>query len=364
MSAERNAIARAIVDAFASDGARHFIANLDAHVTLHRWGEHDLPLTINDGTRSETFVCSPRVGYIDYPLEELARFPNKALVPLLRATIGGVAGLLSLAKVDRVVHVNNWMMSTNLPVALEPALVVAQTADLTARFPTHLVAMRSLTRRHSSALMTAMVDAGWVLLPSRQVFLIDDVARDSFPHRDTRRDERLWQSGALTYEEPAALTQADADRIVELYNRLYLDKYSRLNPHYTSAFVRLTRRVGSIRYLLLRDDHGVIQGFGGMHAIGEHGTMPLIGYDTAVPQAQGLYRLTFHAGSRYAAHRGLKFNMSSGASQFKLNRGATAEMEFNAYFVRHLPRARRIPFAALQTVATRIGMPILRKYAL
>jgi hypothetical protein len=285
-------------------------------------------------------------------------------VPLLRGTIGSVATLLKLAAVDRIVHINNWLMSTNLPVALDMSLTAAQTGYLAARYPTHILAMRSLTLRHSAPIIEALVTAGWVMLPSRQIFLVDDVAHDSFPRRDTRRDERLWQLGTLFYEEAKELTIADAERIVALYSQLYLDKYSRLNPHYTTAFVLLTHRIGSLRYLLLRDEDGVIQGFGGMHAMGEHATMPLIGYNTSVEQNLGYYRLTFHAGSRYAAHHGLHFNMSSGASGFKLNRGATAEMEYNAYYVRHLPRVRRYPFAVLQAVATRIGMPILRRYAL
>jgi hypothetical protein len=364
MSAERNAQARAYVEAFARGGASHYIANLETTVALHRWGAHDLPLTINDGARGKTFVCSPRVGYVDYPLEELAHFPNRALVPVLRAMIAGVAKVVAPADLDRVVHINNWMMSTNLPVALDGAHAVVQTDELTAGYPTHLLAIRSLTRRHSGALIDALVAAGWVLLPSRQVFLVDDVARESFPRRDTRRDERLWQLGTVRCETPEMLTGDDANRIVALYDRLYLQKYSLLNPHYTPAFVLLTHRIGMIRYLLLRDNHGTIQGFGGMHAAGGHATMPLIGYDTAVAQEQGLYRLTFHAGSRHAAHHSLKFNMSSGAGAFKLNRGAKAEMEFNAYFVRHLPRIRQNSFRVLQAIATKVGMPILRKYAL
>ncbi|WP_206742907.1 hypothetical protein [Erythrobacter sp. SG61-1L] len=92
--------------------------------------------------------------------------------------------------------------------------------------------------------------------------------------------------------------------------------------------------------------------------------MPLLGYNTDLPQERGLYRLSFHAGTRYALDRRLLFNMSSGATGFKRNRGATAEMEFTAYYLRHLSLSRRAPFELLQAVANRIGMPLLRKYEL
>jgi hypothetical protein len=156
----------------------------------------------------------------------------------------------------------------------------------------------------------------------------------------------------------------DADRIVDLYGMLYLEKYSRLNPAYTARFVSLTHEIGMIRYLVLRDREGVIQGFGGMHRSGQYATMPLIGYNTRMDREHGLYRLAFHAGTLYAARHKLLFNMSSGATAFKRNRGARAEMEFTAFHLRHLPRSRRYPFEFLRAVANHVGMPILRKYQL
>jgi hypothetical protein len=101
-----------------------------------------------------------------------------------------------------------------------------------------------------------------------------------------------------------------------------------------------------------------------MYRAGAHATMPLLGYNTAEPQERGLYRLAFHAGTRHALARQLQFNLSSGATSFKRNRGATAEMEFTAFYLRHLPWARRAPFGLLRTVANRLGMPLLRKYEL
>ena len=145
---------------------------------------------------------------------------------------------------------------------------------------------------------------------------------------------------------------------------LYLEKYSYLNPAYTARFVTMTQEIGLIRYLVLRDRDGVIQGFGGMNRFGHYATMPLMGYNTAVAQEHGLYRLAFHAGSRYAARHGLDFNMSSGAAAFKLNRGATPEMEFTAFHFRHLPLRRRMPFGLLRTIADNVGVPILKRYRL
>lgn len=360
----RDRVAREYVQAFAAKGSRTYIANLATTVRLYQWGEHSLPLTVNDGGPGETFVCSPQVGYIAYPLEELRHFPNRALVPLLRALIRGVGAVLALCRVERIVHLNNWMMSTNLPVALDPALAERVTRELAESYPAHFLAMRSLTRRHSAPLIAALEAAGWVLLPSRQVFLLEDAKHQSAARRDIRRDDALWRREEFAYEEIAELGEDDARRIADLYAQLYLDKYSRLNPAFTPAFVAMTHDIGLLRYQVLRDAAGVIQAFGAMHRFGDYATMPLIGYDRSVDQDRGLYRLAFHAGTSYAMREGLRFNMSSGATAFKRNRGAVAEMEFTAFYARHLPAARRLPFGVLQWVANAIGMPILRKYQL
>ena len=362
--AARNRVAADYVAAFAQAGSRALIANLDTRVALHHWGNHALPVTINDGEPGGTFVCSPRVTYGDYILDELDRFPNPAIAPALRLAVRGLGGLLRRADADRIVHINNWMMSTNLPVDLDPSLARDETDGLAAAWPSHLLAMRSLTRRHSAPLIDALTGAGWLMLPSRQVFLVDDVAAQCLPRRDTKRDDKLWRGMDLTYEELTAVDDADAARMAALYGLLYLQKYSRLNPAFTPRFIQRSGELGVLRHLVLRDAEGVIQAFGAMHHMGRHCTMPLLGYDTGADPKRGLYRLAFHAGALYAARRGLQFNMSSGATAFKRHRGATAEMEFTAFYFRHLPPRRRRPFGALHAVAKGLGMPILRRYDL
>lgn len=363
-STRRNTVVRSFVDALQRDGVRAHIANCATTLDVHDWGEHALPLSINDGARGETFVVSPRVGYIDYPREELARFPDPRIVPALRLVIALCAATLSAANIDRIVQINNWLISTNLAVALDPSLVGAQTDALVARFPSHILAMRSLNRRHSAPLIAALQAAGWTLLPSRQVFLVDDVARDSLARRDVRNDARRWSRKPFRDEEAETIAPEDAARIAALYDMLYRQKYSALNPAFTPRFITLTHAIGMIRYLLLRDEHDVIQGFGGMHRFGDHATMPLIGYNTGLDRSLGLYPLTCHSGSLYAARHRLRLNMSSGAGLYKRTRGATAEIEYTAFYLRHLPRARRASFGMLSAVANRIGIPLLRRYQL
>ena len=360
----RNAMAKCYVRAFAERGSRSHIRNLETHVSELQWGKDVVPITVNYGEKMETFVCSPTVGYIDYVKEELPRFPRKVLVPALKVIVDCVGSVLSVSDMNRIVHINNWMMSTNLPIDLDPDLAGLQTQSLISSFPQHFLAMRSLNWRHTATLMRALVDSGWFLLPSRQIYLVNDVAKESLVRRDSKNDQRVWQASHFDYQELTEMSQADAERISQLYEMLYLDKYSRLNPAFTPEFIRLTHSIGMVKYLVFRDGGGEIQSFGGLHQLGVHATMPLMGYDTGAAQELGLYRLACHAGSLYAAKHGLQLNMSSGAAKYKRTRGATPEMEFTAFYLCHLPTFRRLPVQALRLVANRIGIPVLRRYEL
>ncbi len=58
------------------------------------------------------------------------------------------------------------------------------------------------------------------------------------------------------------------------------------------------------------------------------------------------------------------FNASAGASRFKLNRGATAEIEYSAFYINHLPSLQRCQWKVIQWIVNNIALPFLKKNAL
>ncbi|WP_374016341.1 hypothetical protein ABU162_18735 [Paenibacillus thiaminolyticus] len=66
-------------------------------------------------------------------------------------------------------------------------------------------------------------------------------------------------------------------------------------------------------------------------------TTMLFGYDTALPQELGLYRMLSAALLELARENGDLLHESSGAAQFKRNRGARADIGYSAVFCDHLP---------------------------
>ncbi|WP_332310230.1 hypothetical protein [Paenibacillus sp. P22] len=67
---------------------------------------------------------------------------------------------------------------------------------------------------------------------------------------------------------------------------------------------------------------------------------------------------------RTAGSSGHLLHESSGAAQFKRNRGAVSDIEYSAVYDAHLPWHRRAGWSFLHLVLNRIGIPLLRKYKL
>src|SRR6202035_672140 len=135
-----------------------------------------VPITINAGEPTGTYVCSPHTAYVRYAREEIATLPTRSFDAPLRALLAVVGRLLEVARIDDIVHINNWMLSTNLNGGLVIRAPAAFARDLTDEFPRSIIAIRSLNAWSDRVLMDALTAAGWHLLPSRQVYVIDDLA--------------------------------------------------------------------------------------------------------------------------------------------------------------------------------------------
>jgi hypothetical protein len=347
------------VAAFRAAGTCALIANAACEVLLLRAGDIRLPVTIDDGTRGHSYVSSPHSAYVLYARDEIALMGLGRLRPAAEGVLGLLAAVLRTARLNRAVHVDNWLLSTNLHGDWDGRDLAAMRAMLAARFPDHALIIRSLDDWTCPALLDAVRADGWTLLPARQVWVTDDLARDWHPRNNTANDRRSLRKSALAVERPAALTGDDCARIADLYRQLYVARYSAINPQFTPRYIAASAVSGLLDYSLLRDPAGTIMAFAALRCAGGVGTVPLMGYDTSRPQSEALYRMASYAAADLAMTRGLRFHGSAGASQFKRNRGARGVIEYMAVDTRHLSRARRAAVAALAAGLGRFMVPML-----
>ncbi|MFI6596534.1 hypothetical protein ACIBHX_09800 [Nonomuraea sp. NPDC050536] len=324
-------------------GSEPFVANARTTVAvLLVDGEIVLPITVNDGERGNAWVCSPYTHYVTYSREELRVLDSRTLRAVLGGALSALGALFRWSRMDRVVLVNNWLLSTNLYPAMKDRQLAEVVAFLRERFPGHAIGFCSVNRPIE----------GCVMVPGRRIYLARPGEQGYRLRKRWRRDLRLIERRGYEVVVPDG-----PKRVVELYDLLYLDKYSRNNPQFTARFVGEL----PMTYLALARD-GMIDGVLGYFVRDGVLTTPVFGYDTALPQPLGLYRMLSALVYQVAADRGLVVNDSAGAGEFKRLRGAVPEIEYRAVHVAHLPWRRRAGWVALSRLLEWIAVPLMRRY--
>ncbi|MBZ9989295.1 GNAT family N-acetyltransferase [Mesorhizobium sp. BH1-1-5] len=356
----------AFVRLFNEMPVRDLIANLKTKVETFEVAGRAFPLTLNDADEAPNcYICCPSSAYIDYAMDETRNF---AAHPLLRralnALIRACAPLLRASGLDRQAQVNNWLYSTNPVPLLDRRTAASLRADLTARFPDRSIVIRSLNDVADPATIAALKAEGFRMLAARQIYIFADRSATPALTRDMKRDRARLRATPFERVGNGDFTEADYARAEQLYDLLYLDKYTPLNPHYTARYIAEMHRRGIISLAGLRRPGGELVAITGLFENGGTLTQPIVGYDTALPVADGLYRMMMAVAQDHATARGLFFNMSAGAADFKQRRGAVAAIEYNAVYAGHLARRRRLAIRVMETVLALVGIPLLRRFEL
>ncbi|RED60692.1 GNAT family N-acetyltransferase [Cohnella phaseoli] len=349
-----------------AEGSERFVRNVRTRLLVLDVDGIPLPITVNEKEYDNSYVCSPYTHYVSYAKQELVLLGNRALIGCLDALLSGVGCLLKRADFNRIVHVNNWLLSTNLSPELAESQWAAVLDKLLALFPGHAIAFRSLCPSLNKRTIDSLQSRGCILVPSRQIYLLR-TGETGFGSAKSRwllkRDGALAAKGGYARAGPDDMADSDIPRIAELYRLLYLEKYSRHNPQFTERYLKEALHNGILELHGFRRD-GRLDAVLGFYFRGDAMTTPLFGYDTSLPQQLGLYRMLSARLIEIACERRVLLHESSGAAQFKRNRGAEAEIEYTAVQVGHLPLRRRVPWTALADLLTKIGVPLLRKYKL
>lgn len=338
-----------------------FAGNLATRSELLRAGELTMPAAVNDGEPDNAWVCSPLTTYYRYALEEMQRNLHPLLSKPLALLCHACGHALERARIDRAVALNNWLLSTNLypPLQLQPLGRLVDAA--LQRWPRHALWFRSLNAEQNGDWLEALRALGFVLIPSRQVYLFGDLHAVVRQHENLKRDLRLLRETPLQYVDQPVLCDEDYVRIADLYGRLYLEKYSRLNPQYSPRFMQRWHQAGLLKFKLFRDADNTLQAVVGMFRQGSTITAPIVGYNTDLPRSLGLYRLLMASVFEEAMATGATVNLSAGAAHFKRLRGGKPAIEYSAVFARHLPVCARHAISLLRLLATSIGVAAIKQ---
>ena len=351
------------VQMFEDCGVPALISDMETRVGMEEIGGLAFPVTLNEKTKPPTnYLCSPTRAYIDYAIDEARNFADQ---PILHTSIKSLiricAPLVRATGLDRQVQLNNWLFSTNPVPELTEEMAEEIRDTLVLKYPDRAIVLRSLNECADRVTLTSVQKAGFILLPSRQIYIVSGPVKLT---RNMKADRARLRNSELEQVGNEGFSPSDYPRCEQLYNMLYLEKYTPLNPHYTARYVQEMHQRGILKMAGLRNAKGVLVAVTGLFENGRTLTQPIVGYDTSLPLKTGLYRMIMAIGQDFAFARGLFFNMSAGAAGFKNRRGAVPVIEYSAVFVGHLPRRQQIAVRVMSSLLHRIGIPLLKKWEL
>lgn len=338
------------------------VSNLATQVDVIGTGAGSVPVTVNHSESANCWVCSPHTAYVRYSREELRRLAHPFLAAPLAALCSTLGGYLWKAEIDTAVAINNWTLSTNIYPALNGRLLGEWIDEARQRWPLHAIWFRSLNDRYTPAWLAQLANRGCEMIPSRQVYLYDRIDLSTRAPANLRRDLKLWHGRRHEVVEAGSWSHGDFVRAAALYEMLYMDKYSRLNPHYDASFLHAWHTAGLLRLMGWRNESGELEAVVGLFGSGSTLTAPIVGYDTQSSPRRGLYRLLMAAVYELAARSDQRINLSAGAAQFKRLRGGVASIEYSAVYARHLPRKRQRAIHLLSRITTTFGEPLMRRF--
>ena len=331
-------------------GPSHYLDNARVRMEALRINGRILPIVVSERVADNSNVCSVFAHYHHYSAYEFARRFGTVRALMLKPARSLLGALFRIGSIDRIVYVNNWLLTTNPNHGLESAQIGALTKLLTQRYSDSAIIFRSVNPLSDPHGLEALRTNHYRIVPSRLIYIVDTKCRGFLERNNFQADlGRLKRTPYSIVEDPRELAP-HAARFSELYRELYLRKYSPLNAQYNREFFSMILEARFMHHRAFIKD-GRVDAF--ISYLLEDGVMTasLLAYDLALPQKLALYRMAFALAIAEAAKRRVLLNLSAGAGEFKMLRGAVPVQEYDAIYDRHLPISRRLPWTCLEAGA-------------
>ena len=346
------------------NGSKQYVSNADVPISILKIDDIVLPIVEAVDGRGNSYVCSPMSNYIYYPREEVEKIDSKMLRMSILAALKLLRGYFHQAKIEKVVYVNNWLLSTNFYPDLSINTIQDVIEAVKKRYPNRAIVFRSLNGiLDGGRLMEILKESGCRSVLSRQIYFYDSADRPVDKIKQFKIDRNLVKKCGYRLIRDNELMPFGMQKIRKLYDQLYLDKYSKQNPQFSSEYLSNAFKSGLLKFFGF-EKGGELDAAMAYFSMGTLNTAPVLGYETALPQNVGLYRMLSYQMAKDVEQKGGIEHRSAGVGKFKKARGAKATMEYAMIFHRHLPLWRRLPWLMLEKLSKYIAEPILRRYEL
>jgi hypothetical protein len=351
---EEGKLARLHLLPLMKEGTESFIKNAKTELYIIQLDHLIIPCTVNHTDYQNCYLLSAYfiAANLVEKLEKMASWKGLLLKPLVN--LFGV--FLKIMKINKVVIINNWLFTTNPYPELTAPQIKAITEALKQHFPDHYYMFRSVNTYKSSQVYDALNFEKFRMIPCRTIYLYDPQRTSKLSSsvlRKQKKDTNRLENKHYYVEPANSLTDEEMKRVLELYQNIYVKKYTKYSPLYTEKYLSRILENETYQLKLLKKEN-IIYGVVGFLQKNGFLLVPFFGYDTSVPQEEGLYRMLSAIIMQEIGVRKVVSHQGSGAGQFKKWRGFTEEMEYIGIYDKHLPFFRRLFWSLSQKFSSRL----------
>jgi hypothetical protein len=324
------------------EGVSAYIQNVETKLYLLKVNSHIIPLTVNHKEYNNSYLTSNY--FVVKHWEEQLNKQKSSLQTLKKSLIKGLGGLLKAVKINKIVIINNWLLTTNIYPTLTEEEWQAVTEFLTVKFPDHALIFRSLNDYKCQELKQKLDKQRYRLLFSRQVYIYDPQQKEALSPKQRyhhRRDRKLASTEGYEIFHYKQIDSQESERLLKLYSSIYHVQHTQYSPQYTARYLQEAIE-GQFLHLIGIKKDDTVQGVIGFHQRGGTLITPFFGYDQKFGAANHLYRMLTMVAIDEAETRGVHLNDGSGGEETKSYRGLKPFPEYVALYDRHLPIYRRL----------------------
>ena len=260
-----------------------------------------------------------------------------------------------LTKIDDAVFPYSNGFSTNLYNLSEIDFIFDNIGLFQNRYKNKAIILRSLNSKN----LNIEILKKYKYLPARIIWHSDELIPKVSARNDTKSDNKAFAKSNLKWANYSKeITREKLQKIIELYNILYLDKYSRHNPDFTKGYLQELLDQEILRFKCLETRNGEIVGFLAINSSATEICAPMIGYDPSYNLAP-IYRIIMNEAVNEALNAQKALHHSAGAAKYKANRGFTPLIEYMLIIDSHLPWWRRFGYTIISFVFLKFEKQLL-----
>lgn len=337
-----------------------YIKNLKSGKVIIASSDHIFLATVNTKTYNNTHIASPYTLYIDCTKLAVNDFPQwwiKKLISIFTFSFGKLFKLLDL---DKVIQINNTLNTINIHPEQLGKFILFELDQLTHHHPHHAIIIPRLNFITDKVVVDNLKSKKFSFIITKTTHIYDP--KNNYMQRShTKRDISFLKKSKYKIVTHDDLSRVDLQRIHALYQLLFIRKYFSHSPDLTIEYFYDAHQYRWLEFIALRSPEGVIDGFISYTLQAKNMACGPLGYDIEKPRDLGLYRMIISLSLQKAHQLQCVYNLGSKNEAFKLYRGSTRTLEYNAVYYRHLPFYRQIPWKILNWCGNYIMRPIFKR---